>query len=141
MTGAAFELLKSYLSDRKQYVKYNTIESNLKYIKTGVPQGSILGPLLFSIYNNDLVITSNTIKFHMYADDTIVYFNLEEFSIDTLESDVTNELNKISTWLRQNRLSLNTEKTKCMVFHAHQKHIEPVTFSINGELIEQVHYF
>jgi len=141
VTGAAFELLKSYLTDRKQYVKYNTIESNLTYIKTGVPQGSILGPLLFSIYINDLVITSNTFKFLMYADDTTIYFNLEDFSNDNLEDDVTNELNKINTWLRQNRLSLNAEKTKCMVFHTHQKHVRPVTFSIDGEPIEQVHYF
>ena len=76
----AFELMKNYLSDRKQYIKYNGHESDVMAIKTGVPQGSILGPLLFSICINDLVTVSNKLNFLMYADDTMIYFNLEDFS-------------------------------------------------------------
>ena len=75
ITDIALKLLKSYMSNRKQYVKYNVNESGFKEIKTGVPQGSILGPLLFSIYINDLSTISNTLKFIMYADDTTIYFN------------------------------------------------------------------
>ena len=89
-------------------------------IKTGVPQGSILGPLLFSICINDLVIVSNKLNFLMYADDTTIYFNLEDFPRDDVVNCVSIELNKVNNWLHENKLSLNIEKTKCMIFR-HQK--------------------
>ena len=123
--------MKNYLSDRKQYVKYNVHESDVMAIKTGVPQGSILGPLLFSICINDLVTVSNKLNFLMYADDTTIYFNLEDFSRDDVVNCVSIELNKVNNWLHENKLSLNIEKTKCMIFHRHQKKIEPMSFPIN----------
>ena len=82
VTDTAFELMKNHLSDRKQYIKYNVHESDVMAIKTGVPQGSILGPLLFNICINDLVTVSNKLIFLMYADDTTIYFNLEDISRD-----------------------------------------------------------
>ena len=77
ITDIALKLQKkSYMSNRKQYVKYNVNESGFKEIKRGVPQGSILGPLLFSIYINYLLTISNILKCIMYADDTTIYFNI-----------------------------------------------------------------
>ena len=105
-------------------------------VKSGVPQGSILGPLLFSIYMNDMVTVSKKFKFLMYADDTTIYFNLEDFSGTNVEENVSNELNKVNSWL-----SLNTDKTKCMTFHTRQKNIDQLTFSINGKQIENVKFF
>ena len=57
----------------------------------------------------------------MYADDTIIYFNLEDFDQTCIEADITNKLEKVNIWLKLNKLSLNTQKTKLMVFHRKQK--------------------
>ena len=77
----------------------------------------------------------------MYADDTTIYFNLEDFSGINVEENVSNELNQVNSWLPLNKLSLNTDKTKCMTFHTWQKNIDPLTFSINGKQIENVKFF
>ena len=141
VTNEALVLIKSYLTNRKQYVKYNISESDFKQIETGVPQGSILGPFLFSIYINDLVTINNNFKFIMYADDTTIYFNLEDFPKTNLVNNITNELDKVNVWLKQNKLSLNADKTKCMTFHTRQKHVELMQFSIDGKLIENLRSF
>ena len=85
-------------------------------IKMGVPQGSILGPLLSSICINDLVTVSNKLNIFMYADDTTIYFNLEDFSRDDVVNCVSIELNKVNNWLHENNLSLNIEKNKMYDF-------------------------
>ena len=139
--GATLRLLKTYLTNRKQYVRYSTHSSTMMNIKNGVPQGSILGPLLFSIYINDLVNTSRKFKFIMYADDTTIYFNLEDFSLENRENEITNELNWVTIWLRENKLTLNADKTKCMIYHTWQKHITNTTFTMNGKQIERVKSF
>ena len=110
ITDIALKLLRSYMSNRKQYVKYNVNESGFKEIKTGVPQGSILGPLLFSMYINDLSTISNTLKFIMYADDTTIYFNTEDFPKDNLAKHIPTELDKVDVWIKHNKLSLNVDR-------------------------------
>ena len=94
--GTELRLLTDYLTNRKQYVVFNNHCSDITDIVNGVPQGSILGPLLFSIRINDLIRTSNKCKFIMYADDTTIYFNLEDFDPDNVSNEINNELEKIN---------------------------------------------
>ena len=91
VTDTALDLMRSYLTNRKQYVVFNSCQSDYLEIYTGVPQGSILGPLFFSVYIkmiNDLINVSNRLNFLMYADDTTIYFNLEEFDHLNKEGDI-----------------------------------------------------
>ena len=83
------------MSNRKQYVKYNVNEDGFKEIKTSMLQGSILGPLLFSIYINNLSTISNSLKFIIYA----IYFNTEDFPKDNLVKHITTELDKVTNCL------------------------------------------
>ena len=141
VTDTAFDLLKSYLTNRKQYVVFDGCQSEHVEIYTGVPQGSILGPLFFSIYINDLITVSDRLNFLMYADDTTIYFNLEDFDNLTKETDINRELEKVNIWLKLNKLSLNTQKTKLMLFHRKQKHLDEINVVINGIEIELVPSF
>ena len=120
------------------HFQYNNCKSNLVDVTTGVPQGSILGPLLFSIFTNDLIHVTEKLKFIMYADDTTIYFNLEDFDPATIEKDINSELEKINVWLKLNKLSLNVKKTICNL--QKQKQLAEITLSINGEDIENVEH-
>ena len=90
--GCALKLLKNYSSSRKQYVELNNVKSEMCEIKTGVPQGSILGPSLFVIYVNDIYKASSILHAIIYADDTTLSANLEGFSAKT-RKDLENKIN------------------------------------------------
>ena len=141
ITGKELQLLTNYLQNRKQYVIFNNHESELTEITTGVPQGSILGPLLFSITINDLKKSSKKLRFLMYADDTTIYFNLEDFHSNNFEMEINAELQKVSLWLKKNKLSLNLDKTKLMIFHRQQKRVKELNIIINDTNIERVQSF
>ena len=79
-------------------------------------KGSILGPLLFVIYVNDISLASKIFTAIIYADDTSLSSTLNTFRCNT-NVNINNELSKISEWLKVNKLSLNTKKTKAMIFH------------------------
>ena len=112
--NSSLNLFKSYLSNRSQYVEEQNTKSKMNPILTGVPQGSILGPLLFTIYVNDFHLASKRFEFIMYADDTtLLYKNINS---NRSEDFINIELTKISRWLNLNKLSLNTSKSKFMLF-------------------------
>ena len=120
--GIVLSWLKSYLSNRQQFVSIDNVESSLLNIKCGVPQGSILGPLLFLIYINDIVNSSTVLAFVLFADDTNIvlsHTNLNEL-IDTLNA----ELRKVSSWFKCNKLSLNISKTNFMHYQTTRTNIE-----------------
>ena len=75
-----------------------------------MPHGSVLGPLLFSIYINDLSTIRNTFKFIMYADHTTIYFNTKDFSKEKFAKHIRTELDKVDVWLKYNKLDLNVTK-------------------------------
>ena len=141
VTGPALQLLRSYLSDREQYVEFENVlvKSDSSNIKTSVPQGSILGPLLFVIYVNDISLASKIFTAIIYADDTSLSSNLNTFRCNT-NMNINNELTKISEWLKVNKLSLNTKKTKAMIFHMPQKQVTTPTVKIDETSIEFVNY-
>ena len=137
--GAALQLLISYLSNRKQFVQYGDTLSQKTDILMGVPQGSILGPLLFIIYINDMAHSSELFKFINFADDTTLITNLN--NEDTRNESLNHELTNFHNWLKANKLSLNINKTKAMVFHMPQKRIQLPSLKIAGEDIAFVDNF
>ena len=135
---------KKYLLNRKQFVQMGDIKSSTQEIKTGVPQGSILGPLLFVIYINDMSFATKYFEFIMYADDTTLMCSItpQEFNnLQQLAAKINKELKLINNWLKVNRLSLNVAKSKFMLFHMPQRKIAPPTLYIDGVLIDGVTHF
>ena len=120
---------KNYLSNRHHYVEIENVKSNLVTLDLGVPQGSILGPLLFIIYVNDIYHSSDFFNFILYADDTSLYNSL--FHVRNVTSDdINRELQKIYSWLCINKLSLNISKSKYMIFHHSRRKIEQNTLNL-----------
>ena len=113
--------MSSYLKNQKQYVVFDNTQSEYSEVYTGVPQGSILGPLFFSIYINDLITASDKLNCLMYANDTTIYFNLEDFDFENTEKHINAELEKVNTWLKLNKLSLNVQKTNSWCFIKNRK--------------------
>ena len=106
---------KSYLNNRRQFITHNNSKTSFANISCGVPQGSILGPLLFLLYVNDLPNAFSVLDPIMYADDTNLFYSNND--IETLFSTVNMELEKISEWFKANKLSLNIKKTNYTLFH------------------------
>ena len=131
----ALNLLNSYLSDRQQFVQIDNSKSSLLPVKTGVPQGSILGPLLFIIYLNDFTNASDIFKIISYADDTLLAKLSDFINRGNKENSnvlVNRELEKNCVWLKINRLSLNTGKSKFMPFYQRQKRVAIPNIKINN---------
>ena len=139
------DLFKNYLTNRKQYVEIDSVKSKMGEIQTGVPQGYILGPLLFIVYINDIKTSTELFNVVTYADDTTLMSTLGSFNSNqnqnSLEQNINEELNKISGWLKVNKLSLNAKKSKFMIFKRVNKTVEPLSLKIENTNIERLHFF
>ena len=132
--GTALNLLINYLSNRKQFVFVNGVSSGTLPIEYGVPQGSILGPLLFLIFINDLPCVSKWFEFIIFADDTNLL--MSHFDVNYLYEMANNELQKISLWFKANKLHLNINKTNFIHF-GHRKP-DNANLSIDNTPIKQL---
>lgn len=126
--GNALDWFTSYLTDRQQQVLCNGNYSKFLPIKFGVPQGSILGPLLFLIYINDLPNSSKLLHYILFADDTNVF--LSNASYEQLFEVANAELKLASEWFRANKLSLNLSKTNFILFRSNKKQLPLTTMDI-----------
>lgn len=113
--GNAYAWFCDYFAGRKQFVVVNGVSSELLQVGCGVPQGSIVGPILFILYINDIVNCSSKLKLTIYADDTTLFYETNDLpnAIETLNIELSN----ISLWLYANQLTLNVSKTHHMIFH------------------------
>ena len=122
------------MANRSQYVVFNENKSDIRDVTCGVPQGSILGPLLFILYINDFSGVSDKLFYALFADDTNVFISGKD--MNTLIDTIQLELKKLYDWLLANKLTLNIAKTHFMIFHrARQKHM--INIKINKVQIEK----
>lgn len=136
--GAANDYLRSYLTNRQQQVVVSGIRSTTCTISCGVPQGSNLGPLLFLIYVNDIAKLELKGKLRLFADDTAISY--EATNVYELSEDMSTDLHIVTSYLENNLLALNLQKTKTMLFGAKDTQGHPV-LTINGVVIEEVDQF
>ena len=143
---SAVAWFKDYLCNRSQRVNVNGVLSKSRIISKGVPQGSILGPKLFSIFINDMPNVLQYSKIVMYADDTSIY--TEGDNLSDIRNKLQIDINNIIHWLEINRMVMNYEKTKCMVIGTHgrlsrvmQSNESSLNIICNNHTIEEVRSF
>ena len=119
--GHANDFFRSYLSDRRQYTVINGVNSTLKNTTCGVPQGSVLGPLFFAIYINDIYKAVGQNDVRLFADDTALFMHHSD--LNTLTVDIISKFNELNRWCISNKLTINASKTNIILFHTINKPI------------------
>ena len=138
--GRALDWFSNYLSNRYQSTLLNNVQSDFKQVTVGVPQGSILGPLLFISFINDLPNVVSKAKTVLYADDTAIMFSAK--TVSNIEEVLNKELSSVAKWMENNKLSVNASKTKVMLFGSHHKLKDAqLNISLNKVMLEQVQVF
>ena len=130
--GLTLSWLQSYLENRKCYIAIDNMKSDVLTFNVGVPLGSVLGPILFLLYVNDLPTISYNIQTVLFADDTTIPTSKSDYS--ELVQLTNNELKNVSKWTDSNQLTLNSDKTELMIITMRQID-ENNNFSFNNEVI------
>ena len=121
LRGTVLQWFESYLSNRERVVKISNVLSEKKYISWGVPQGSILGPILFLLHIHDIKNSSLILKFFLFADDTSTL--LINKNIKEIEKTYNKELDNVKNWLDSNKLSLNMDKSNLVLSQKNKRHV------------------
>ena len=135
--GCVLDLMKSYLTNRKQKVRIKENHSNINIVDTGVPQGTILGPLLFILYVNDLLLDMQNNTILSYADDTVIFSEEDTWAL--AQEKINAYLHKVANWLALNKLSLNTKKSVFITFGNYKNSVPTeLRIKIHDQKIERV---
>ena len=136
--GHANNFFRSYLSNRSQFTVINGVESSIKKITCGVPQGSVLGPILFLIYVNDIHRCVTNCKTRLFADDTSLTICHKDPT--ELKNIATTQIKNLIKWCNSNKLTINFKKTKYIIFHTRNKYIPDSLqeIVIDGKVIKRV---
>ena len=119
--GLINDWFRSYLLKRAQVTVVGNRSSNKSFITCGVPQGSVLEPLLFLLYVNDIYCSSKKLKFYLFADDTNILHSHKD--LKTLEKEMNVELHNVYQWLVSNKLTFNLKKTNFVIFRPYQNRL------------------
>jgi len=134
----SLKLFSSYLSDRSQLVKLGNTQSEALPVVSGVPQGSILGPLLFLVYINDISFQSQDLNIDLYADDSTMYES--GYQLSEVQNKLQNNINYIVDWCKINNMSLNPIKTTCMIIGSSNKlkQTSNLFLTMNDQIVSNV---
>ena len=133
--GISLSWFQNYLNDRSQYVTLNDITSSILPVLYGIPQGSILGPILFLLYVNDLPNVDKLVEFVLYADDTTILISSN--SLNDLFINSNSILAKVAEWFACNRLSINYKKTDYLLFHISQIINTDLILKLDNNILER----
>lgn len=137
LNGTVIKWFQSYLTERFQKTKYGCEVSGEKETKFGVPQGSVLGPTLFSLYINDIKSAVKDCSINLFADDTLLYDSGKDIKV--IENNLNKNLQMIDKWMSINSLKSNSSKSKCMLIKNVRSNInQNLNINMSGERLEQV---
>lgn len=138
LRGKSYELIKSYLTQREQFVVIKGEESNMTEVTHGVPQGSVLGPLLYLLYVHSLSKLQMDAEYATFADDTVLLYS--DSNLQHLVQKVEMDLKQYTEWVDANRLTINIDKTNYILFSQKNKKIHDITIRMCNEVLIRVQH-
>ena len=135
--GVVLNWFKSYLCDRTQSVVCSDFKSSSHPLSFGVPQGSVLGPILYTLYTTPLgdIIRKHSLNYHMYADDTQLYLSIEPSNVSDIVFSLENCIKDVKQWMLENKLQLNDEKTEILLINPKKYDIDVNNITIGNDCI------
>lgn len=139
ITGTTFNIFRSFLDNREQYVNIENENSIKRQVKSGVPQGAILSPTLFNIFINDIFTLTLHGTLQLYADDAVLVCSGSDKNL--VAQEIEDDLIQIDNWFTNNKLMINTSKTKYLIFNQKRNASPDTTIKLNNKIIEKVNSF